>query len=89
MTEIEREYYIEQYLKCLRGCSRYPISHTEDTQIKTQAHSHGNSPFRFAPDGFEIFQGASKTLMESTDILPGDDIFYYGDDMLERGILIL
>ena len=37
LADFERNYYIEQYRQRIRGLSRYPVNHKEDTRFRAQA----------------------------------------------------
>jgi len=79
LADFERAYYIEQYRRRLRGRSRYPIDHEEDTCLRAQALYQSYGIFKSPPDWIEVHQGASRTWSERTDIVVKDGRLYYED----------
>jgi len=79
LADFERTYYIEQYRRRLRGRSRYPIDHEEDTHLRAQALYQSYGIFKAPPDWIEVHQGASRAWSERTDIVMRDGLLYYED----------
>jgi uroporphyrinogen-III decarboxylase len=79
LADFERNYYIEQYRRRLRGRSRYAIDHEEDTLFRAQALYQAYGIFKTRPDWIEIDQGASRAWAERTEIVAEGQILYYKD----------
>lgn len=79
LADFERAYYVEQYRRRLRGRSRYPIDHGEDTHLRAEAIYQSYGILKAQPDWIEIHQGASRAWAERTEILAEDGIMYYMD----------
>jgi hypothetical protein len=79
LADFERAYYVEQYRRQMRGCSRHPVDHDEDTLFRAQAIYQSYGIFKVKPDWIEIHQGASRAWAERTEIVQQDGILYYHD----------
>jgi hypothetical protein len=79
LADFERAYYIEQYRRRLRGRSRYPVDHEEDTHLRAQALYQSYGIFKARPDWIEVRQGTSRAWAERTDIVRQDGLLYYED----------
>ena len=79
LADFERAYYIEQYRRRMRGLSRYPVDHQEDTRFRAQAIYQAYGIFKERPDWMEIGQGASRSWAERTEIVDEDGVLYYED----------
>ena len=79
LADFERAYYIEQYRLRMRGLSRYPVDHQEDTRFRAGAIYQAYGIFKERPDWMEIGQGASRSWAERTDIVKEDGVLYYED----------
>ena len=79
LADFERAYYIEQYRRRMRGRSRYPIDHQEDTRLRAQALYQSYGIFKATPDWIEVHQGASRAWSERTEIVLQDGVLYYED----------
>jgi len=79
LADFERNYYIEQYSQRLRGLSRYPINHQEDTHFRAQAIYQSYGIFKQRPDWMEIGQGASRSWAERTEIVNENGVLFYED----------
>lgn len=79
LADFERNYYIEQYRRRLRGRSRYAVDHEEDTLFRAQALYQADGIFKKRPDWIEIDQGASRAWAERTEIVAEGQILYYKD----------
>lgn len=79
LADFERNYYIEQYRRRLRGRSRYAIDHEEDTLFRAQALYQSYGIFKMRPDWIEVDQGASRAWAERTEIVAEGQILYYRD----------
>ena len=79
LADFERNYYIEQYRQRMRGLSRYPVNHQEDTRFRAQAIYHAYGIFKERPDWMEIGQGASRSWAERIEIVDENDVLYYED----------
>lgn len=79
LADFERAYYIEQYRLGMRGRSRYPVDHEEDTRFRAQALYQSYGIFKARPDWIEIRRGASRAWAERTDIVAQDGVLYYED----------
>ncbi len=77
LADFERAYYIEQYRLRMRGRSRYPVNHKEDTQLRAQAIVQSYGIFRVRPDWIELGRGPSRAWAERTDIVAKDGVLYY------------
>ena len=79
LADFERNYYIEQYRQRMRGLSRYPVDHQEDTRYRAQAIYQAYGIFKDRPDWMEIGQGASRSWAERTEIVDKDGVLHYED----------
>lgn len=79
LADFERAYYIEQYQRRMRGLSRHPVDHQEDTRFRAHAIYQAYGIFKERPDWMEIGRGASRSWAERTDILAEDGVLYYED----------
>ncbi len=79
LADFVRAYYIEQYRRRMRGLSRYPVDHREDTQFRAHAIYQAYGIFKERPDWMEIGRGASRSWAERTNILAEDGVLYYED----------
>ncbi len=79
LADFERSYYIEQYRRRLKGISRHPIDHQEDTLFRAQAVYQAYGIFKVKPDWIEVHQGASRAWAERTAIVRQDGILCYED----------
>jgi uroporphyrinogen-III decarboxylase len=79
LADFERNYYVEQYRRRLRGRSRYAIDHAEDTLFRAQALYQAYGIFKTRPDWIEVDQGASRAWAERTEIVAEGQILYYKD----------
>ena len=79
LADFERNYYIEQYRQRMRGLSRYPVNHQEDTCFRAQAIYQAYGIFKERPDWMEINRGASRSWAERTEIVDEDGVLYYED----------
>ena len=79
LADFVRAYYIEQYRRRMRGLSRHPVDHREDTQFRAQAIYQAYGIFKERPDWMEIGQGASRPWAERTDIVAENGVLYYED----------
>ena len=79
LADFERAYYIEQYRLRMRGLSRHPVDHQEDTRFRAQAIYQSYGIFKERPDWMEIGQAASRSWAERTDIVDEDGVLYYED----------
>ena len=79
LADFERAFYIEQYRLCMRGRSRYPVDHDEDTRFRAQARCQSYGVFKTRPDWIETSRGASRAWAERTDIVLQDGILCYED----------
>jgi hypothetical protein len=79
LDDFERAYYIDQYRRRMRGLSRYPVDHQEDTRFRARAIYQSYGIFKERPDWIEIGQGASRSWAERTTILAEDGVLYYED----------
>jgi hypothetical protein len=79
LADFERNYYIEQYRQRMRGLSRYPVNHEEDTRFRAQAIYQAYGIFKEQPDWMEIGQGASRSWAERTEIVDEGGVLYYED----------
>jgi uroporphyrinogen-III decarboxylase len=77
LADFERVYYIEQYRRRMRGLSRYPVNHQEDTRFRAQAIYQAYGIFKEQPDWMEIGQGASRSWAKRTEIVDEDSVLYY------------
>ena len=66
-------------VSAMRGLSRYPINHQEDTHFRAQAIYQSYGIFKQRPDWMEIGQGASRSWAERTEIVNENGVFYYED----------
>jgi hypothetical protein len=77
LAELERAAYIEQYRRCMKGRSRYPVDHAEDTHFRAQALVQSYQAFKEQPDWIEVGTGASKAWAERMEIvLRNGDLCY-------------
>jgi len=79
LADFERAYYVEQYRRCLRGRSRYPVDHIEDTFFRAQAIYQSYGVFKVRPDWIEVHGGASRAWAERTEIVVQDGVLHYED----------
>ena len=79
LVDFERAFYVEQYRLLMRGRSRYPIDHGEDTRFRVQAKYQSYGIFKTRPDWIEISRVASRAWAEQTDIVLQDGILFYED----------
>lgn len=79
LADRERTCYIEQYWRRLRGRSRYPVNHQEDTRFRARALCESYDLFKDRPDWMEIHQGASRAWAERTEIVSKDGLLHYQD----------
>ncbi|MBC8264713.1 MAG: hypothetical protein H8E47_11385, partial [Anaerolineales bacterium] len=79
LVDFERAFYVEQYRLLIRGRSRYPIDHGEDTRFRVQAKYQSYGIFKTRPDWIEISRVASRAWAEQTDIVLQDGILFYED----------
>jgi hypothetical protein len=79
LADFERAYYIEQYRRCMKGCSRYPVDHTQDTHFRAQALYQSYGIFKTPPDWIEVGLGASKAWAERTEIVLRNNMLCYED----------
>jgi len=79
LDDFERAFYVEQYRLRMRGRSRYPIDHSEDTRFRVQAKYQSYGILKTRPDWIEISRGASRAWAEQTDIVLQDGILCYED----------
>ena len=79
LADFERNYYIEQYRLRMRGLSRYPVDHQEDTRFRARAIYQAYGIFKVRPDWMEIGQGASRSWAEQTEIVDEQGVLYYED----------
>ena len=79
LADFERAFYVEQYRLRMRGHSRYPVDHDEDTRFRAQARCQSYGIFKTRPDWIEIGRGASRAWAERTDIVLQDGILCYED----------
>ncbi len=86
LADFERAYYIEQYRRRLRGRSRYPVDHEEDTHLRAQALYQSYGIFKAWPDWIEVRPGASRAWSERTDIVRQDGLLYYEDKRAGRRV---
>jgi hypothetical protein len=86
LADLERAKYIEQYRHCIKGRSRYPIDHAQDTYFRAQAIYQSYRLFKTPPDWIEVSIGASKSWAERTEIVLHDNILYYADKLSRKYI---
>ena len=79
LADFERAYYIEQYRRRMRGLTRYPIDHQEDTWFRAQAIYQAYGILKERPDWMEIGQGVSRSWAERTDLVAEDGVLSYED----------
>ena len=79
LADFERAYYIEQYHRCMKGGSRYPVDHAQDTHFRAQALYQSYGVFKTPPDWIEVGTGASKAWAERTEIVFRDGVLCYED----------
>jgi hypothetical protein len=79
LADFERAYYADQYRRRLRGRSRYPVDHEEDTLFRAQAIYQSYGIFKVRPDWIEVYSGASRAWAERTEIVVQDGVLYYED----------
>jgi hypothetical protein len=79
LADFQRAYYIEEYRRRMRGRSRYPIDHEEDTFLRAQALYQSYGIFKAWPDWIEVHQGASRAWSERMEIVLQDGLLYYED----------
>ena len=73
--------YIEQYHQRMKGRSRYPVDHAEDTQFRAQALYRAYGIFKSPPDWIEVDTGGSKAWAERTEIVLRDGTLFYHDTL--------
>lgn len=81
LEDLERAYYIEQYRRRLRGHSRYPVHHEEDTQFRAQALYQSYGILKVKPDWLEIDRGATRAWAERTEIVAEQGLLHYEDQV--------
>jgi hypothetical protein len=69
LAELERTAYIEQYRLCMKGRTRYPVDHAQDTQFRAQALVQSYLAFKEQPDWIEVGTGTSKAWAQRTEIV--------------------
>ncbi len=79
LADFERAFYVEQYRLRMRGRSRYPIDHGEDTRFRVQAKYQSHGIFKTRPDWIEVSRGASRAWADRTDIVLQDGVLCYED----------
>ncbi len=79
LADFERAYYVEQYRRRMRGRTRYPVDHEQDTLLRAQAIYESYGVFKVKPDWMEIHQGAGRAWAGRTEIVQEDNILYYQD----------
>jgi len=79
LADFERAYYIEQYRRCMKGRSHYPVDHAQDTHFRAQAVYQSYGVFKNPPDWIEVGRGASKAWAERTEIVLFDSVLFYED----------
>jgi hypothetical protein len=79
LEDFERAYYVDQYRRRLRGCTRYSVIHEEDTLFRARALYQSYGIFKVKPDWMEIDRGASRAWAERTEIVAEDGLLYYQD----------
>lgn len=79
LEDFERNYYVEQYRRRLRGRSRYAIEHEEDTRFRAEALYQSYGIFKVKPDWIEVHRGASRAWAERTQIVAEGKVLYYED----------
>ena len=79
LADFERAYYVEQYRHRLRGRSRYPVDHEEDTLFRACAIYQSYGVFKVRPDWIEVHCGASRAWAERTEIVVYDGVLHYED----------
>jgi hypothetical protein len=79
LADFEQAYYVEQYRRRLRGRSRCPVNHEEDTLFRAQAIYQSYGIFKVRPDWMEIHCGASQAWAERTEIVVQDGVLHYAD----------
>ncbi|GAB4544629.1 MAG: hypothetical protein Kow0063_38410 [Anaerolineae bacterium] len=86
LADFQRAYYIEEYRRRMRGRSRYPVDHEEDTFLRAQALYQSYGIFKAWPDWIEVHPGASRAWSERTDIVQQDGRLYYEDKRSGRRV---
>lgn len=79
LADLTRAHYIEQYQEIMKGRSRSPVDHAQDTCFRAQALYQSYDIFKSPPDWIEVYQGASKSWAERTEIVQKDNILFYED----------
>jgi len=59
LADFERAYYIGQYYRYLKGRSRCPINHAQETHFRAQAVYQSYGILKTPPDWIKIGPGAS------------------------------
>ncbi len=89
LADFERAYYIEQYRRRTRGCSRYPVDHDEDTHFRAQALYQSYGVFKAWPDWIEVRPGPSRAWSERTEIVLRNGLLLYEDKSSGRRVPML
>jgi uroporphyrinogen-III decarboxylase len=71
--------YIELYRHWMKGRSRRPVDHDQDTQFRLDALYHSYDTFKARPDWIEVGLGASKSWAEHIDIVRTGAVLCYED----------
>jgi len=79
LADFQRNFYIEQYRRRMRGKYNYQVDHEEDTLFRAQAIYQSYGIFKFQPDWIEIGTGASKSWAERTQIVQQNGVLFYED----------
>jgi len=79
LADSARAYYIEQYRQCLKGRSRFPVDHAQDTHFRAQALYKSYCVFKTPSDWIEVGPGACKVWAERTEIVLCDNVLCYQD----------
>jgi uroporphyrinogen-III decarboxylase len=77
LADFERAFYVEQYRVRLRGRSRYPIDHDEDTLFRAQAIYQSYGIFKVRPDWIEVHEGPGRDWAEQTEVIEEDGVLFF------------
>jgi hypothetical protein len=86
LADFEKAYYIEQYRRHLRGRSRCPVDHAQDTLFRAQALYQSYGIFKVRPDWIEVSRGPSRAWAERTEIVIDDGVLCYEDTSSGRRV---
>ena len=79
LADFERAFYVEQYRQRLRGRSRYPVDHDEDTLFRAQAMYQSYGIFKVRPDWIEVHECPGRNWAEETEVVEEDSVLYFED----------